>query len=660
MFRVFFLFVLVQSSRAVIYSLNDTEYDRMPHLYHMDGYEECFDEPDAMFCYGEFVLVSDEPSELLTMIQEFSDNYRHYNHTLLRYGYCMKKTCNEFYNGSTTEVDLRSSFEACSNKTIYDKYKLKTRLTKELDCSKRDRDQPIDNLDIFVGVVCILIVLANIIGSLCDRCLDKGNERGGLKWLYCFSCFRNWKVFVAPAGEGKDPRIKALKGIHGIRAINMCFVVITHSLFTGAILLVNPEFVEGLYEIKINNTFLSGPLIMQSFFLVSAFLLVYNWMMDSEKRAVSWSMLPQQIIMRWLRLTPAYALIIGLTTTWFTRLASGGPMWIKSIYNEAKDCRSHWWTHILYINNYVDRTNCMAQTWYIAADTQLYIFGVILFLLCRTNLTRKVILSLVFVIGIIIPMLHTYYENLTGILVPSPESGLNIFMGDPTFEKVFSRGHTNLPGFIIGMAMGYIIYYWQKSGGDPKQFQQYRYIYWALPMIGLLVMFSGFVFFVDGPPLPTYVHLLYAGLQKPAFALAVAAIIAGLVIQLEDLYRPILEWQPFVYIGRLSYSAFLIHIPFIRTDVVSVLSLQRITIIETVPKCLTMLVGIFIAAFFFCMMVEMPFANIVREAFKKTRPVEQKNETVKETKETENQNEIDLSQAKSEDGTTVIKMGTKI
>ncbi|KAJ8716990.1 hypothetical protein PYW08_005389 [Mythimna loreyi] len=653
MFSLYFLFILV----PMLTALNDSDYHRMPPLYHLDNFEDCFDEPDAMFCYGEFALVSDEPSELLTMIQEFSANKLHYNHTLLRYGYCMKKTCNEFYNGSKTEVDLRLSFEACSNKTIYNKYKLKTRLTDELDCSKRDRDLPIDYIDIFVGGVCILIIIANIVGSLCDRYLDKGKERVGLRFLYCFSIFRNWKAFVKPPGEGRNPRFKTLNGIHGIRALSMCLVVITHSLACFILLLVNTQLIEEFFQFKIVNMFMNGPLIMQTFFIISSFLLVYIWLCDSETRPLSWSMLPQQIIGRWLRLTPPYALVVGLTGTWFPRLVSGGPLWEKIIYKEARDCRHYWWSHILYINNYLDRTNCMAQAWYMAADTQLYIFGVIIFLLCRTNLTRKVVLSLFFVVGIIVPMAHTYYHNLSGILVPYPETGLNIFVGDPTFEEVFSKGHTNLVGCIIGMGLGYIIYYWQKAGGDPKKFQKYRHLYWSMPFLGILVCFSGFVFFAGGPPLPAYVHVLYAGLQKPAFGLTMATTIAGLVIQFEGLYRPFMEWQPFVYISRLSYSAFLIHIPFIRTDIASILSLQRINIIEKVPKVLTITVGVFIAAFFFCLMIEMPFANLVRELLKKPRTKEQNKETAKETEKIEKENEKDLSETKiEEDGTIVVKM----
>ncbi|KAJ8716991.1 hypothetical protein PYW08_005390 [Mythimna loreyi] len=653
MFGPFLLLVLVQSSTAIISSHNDTEHFRMPPLFHLDGYEDCFDEPDALFCYGEFALVSDEPSEFLTAIQKYSASVKHYNHTLLRYGYCMKKTCNEFYNGSKSEVDLRLSFEACSNKTIYDKYMLKTRLTDELDCSKRDRDLPIDYLDIFVGGVCILIIVANIIGSLCDHYLDKKRDRGALKLLYGFSIKRNWKKFIAPAGKGQDPRIKALKGIHGIRAITISAVVIAHALYSTMILNVNPELIESFYDIKFFNMFMNGSLVMQTFFVTSAFLLVYNALIYAEKHTPSWSMLPYQIIMRWLRLTPSYALIIGLTVTWFKRITSGGPIWAKTIYYEARDCRQEWWKHLLYINNYVERTHCMAQTWYLAADTQLYIFALILFLICKTNLRRKIILSLVFVVGLIIPVLHTYYEGLTGIIIASPDMGVNMFFGDPTFHKILIRAHTNLPGCIIGMALGYIVYNWQKAGGDPQQLRKYRYIYYCTPIFGALVCFSGYIFFTDGPPLPTYVHMLYAGLQKPAFGLAVAIIIAGIIIQFEDVFRPILEWRPFTYIGRLSYSIYLIHIAFIRAGLASITYLQRNSMVKTMIDDTTILLGIYISSFFFCLMVEMPSANLVSTLFK--RP--QTKESIEESKKAENDNAIDMTETKTEDGTTVVKMG---
>ena len=68
--------------------------------------------------------------------------------------------------------------------------------------------------------------------------------------------------------------------------------------------------------------------------------------------------------------------------------------------------------------------------------------------------------------------------------------------------------------------------------------------------------------------------------------------------------------------------------------------------------------GTFIAAFFFWMLVETPFANLTTQILKKpaTTAIDEKKEAVKETKVAESENGIDISQSQVEDGTIVIKM----
>ncbi len=48
------------------------------------------------------------------------------------------------------------------------------------------------------------------------------------------------------------------------------------------------------------------------------------------------------------RLTPLYAFIIFFYAAFDSRLGSG-PNWIHPLY-QSEDCRSYWWSHLLYIN----------------------------------------------------------------------------------------------------------------------------------------------------------------------------------------------------------------------------------------------------------------------------------------------------------------------
>ena len=49
------------------------------------------------------------------------------------------------------------------------------------------------------------------------------------------------------------------------------------------------------------------------------------------------------------RLTPLYSMIIFFTAALAGRLGSG-PNW-NTVQHQSEDCRTYWWSHLLYINN---------------------------------------------------------------------------------------------------------------------------------------------------------------------------------------------------------------------------------------------------------------------------------------------------------------------
>ncbi|XP_047030806.1 nose resistant to fluoxetine protein 6-like [Helicoverpa zea] len=605
------LVVLLHTTAAVIYELNESDLARMPPLFHLDNYEECLQDPEGLYCMTETLLVSDEPSPLLTMIQEYAAHRpTHYNRTLLRHGICVTRTCKKFYENS--KEDLRSALEACANESLYNNYKLRGRVLEGFDCSKPEKSKPLDNLEITVAGICAAILLVNIIASFCDYYFEKKTANGALRYLYCFSIYRNWEKLVAPATERKEPRPLGLKGLHGIRVINVLLTIGGHALILDLRFVENPEYIENLFMYKVLHILLNGTVIMQTFLMISSFLLVYHLMLASEKHTLSWKMLPQQILIRWLRLTLSYALALGLTVTWFGRLASG-PNWQKMVGNEITDCRRNWWRHILYINNYYTDSECMVHAWYLAADLQLYCTALVVFLACRTPRARKVTLSLLFVAGAVIPAYHTYRQKLDGVLVVYPEFLVKIFMENPVFDYIYKRGHTNLIGYVVGMSMGYMVYAWQKAGGDPTSFRKYRYFYWTLFPMGCLCCLTGSLYYTHSPPPTLFIDVMFAAFMKPVFSIIIGTILVGVVIQFEDLYRPIVSWRGWTIPSRLSFSAYLLHIGFARNNVAAVTSVYR-TSLWIMALCIVKVIIVsMIAAVIFCILVETPFNNVVKE-----------------------------------------------
>ena len=102
-----------------------------------------------------------------------------------------------------------------------------------------------------------------------------------------------------------------------------------------------------------------------------------------------------------IRLTPVYAVILGFIAT---LLAYGGasPNW-QNVRYASEGCRWNWWSHLLYVNNYIwvkpeleasslsyallsmnvsiilitlyYRLQCMGETWYLACDMQMFLIS---------------------------------------------------------------------------------------------------------------------------------------------------------------------------------------------------------------------------------------------------------------------------------------------
>lgn len=83
---------------------------------------------------------------------------------------------------------------------------------------------------------------------------------------------------------------------------------------------------------------------------------------------------------RVVRLTPAYAFVIGLNEI-ALRWTHDNTVFEPAIYDHIT-CDKYWWRNLLYINNlFPQKDMCMVWSWYMANDTQFYVVGIILLLI---------------------------------------------------------------------------------------------------------------------------------------------------------------------------------------------------------------------------------------------------------------------------------------
>uniref|UniRef100_A0A2A4JFY4 Acyltransferase 3 domain-containing protein n=1 Tax=Heliothis virescens TaxID=7102 RepID=A0A2A4JFY4_HELVI len=246
---------------------------------------------------------------------------------------------------------------------------------------------------------------------------------------------------------------------------------------------------------------------------------------------------------------------------------------------------------------------------------QLYITALVVFLACRTPRVRKVTLSVLFVVATVVPALHTYHQKLDGVLVVYPEFLVKIFMDNPTFDFIYKRGHTNLIGYVVGMSMGYMVYAWQKAGGDPKNLRKYRFIYWTLFPMGCLCCYTGRLYYTHAPPPNMFIDIMFAAFMKPVFSIVIGTVIVGVVIQFENLYWSAVAWRGWTIPSRLSFSAYLLHIGFARNNVAAITTVSRTSLWMMLLCALRVTIVSFISAIVFWLMVETPLNNVVKEFF---------------------------------------------
>ena len=115
-------------------------------------------------------------------MQEYSDHkIKHFNHTIIHRGTCVTKCISHLNHTLETTPDLKRRLEECVNETIWEKYKIETKLTKFHYCKRYDEKIVLDATDFVMAAVYAIILILNIFGSfydiiICEEDNKKGNK----------------------------------------------------------------------------------------------------------------------------------------------------------------------------------------------------------------------------------------------------------------------------------------------------------------------------------------------------------------------------------------------------------------------------------------------------------------------------------------------------
>ncbi|KAI0232870.1 hypothetical protein LSAT2_016846, partial [Lamellibrachia satsuma] len=199
-----------------------------------------------------------------------------------------------------------------------------------------------------------------------------------------------WRTLCAFSLYRNVPRITSARHapgsytcLHGLRVILAAWIVLGHSFDLATILpaaAYNSATENTLGQFKLKDNFQSQVLstynlAVDGFFLLSAALVTVSFSKHLSRQGGMPKVfqMVRYYVHRYLRLTPAYAVLIMLAECYY-RYVAVGPLAPETVIGEP--CRKTWWSLLLYIDVFVANSrDCVGWTWYLTLDFQYYVIA---------------------------------------------------------------------------------------------------------------------------------------------------------------------------------------------------------------------------------------------------------------------------------------------
>ncbi|XP_038212221.1 O-acyltransferase like protein-like [Zerene cesonia] len=545
---------LYNSSDNVIHELTDAEYYAMPKLFDLDDYESCLSRREV-YCMGSFELSAPPDNQLFQVMTGWSNKWvDNYNHTLLHRGVCVSQRCPHLANKHNAHLD--TWFESCVNESTTWDYNITAQLY-HLDYCQRGppREAPLSaNQRAFAAVFSAVLAIAAISTTLDLTLTDHTKKDYG--WALSWSVRRSWRDLIAPIPSSSSADLRCF---NGLRVFCMMSILLEHVAWLSIQTYTsNTRYLEQSRSSPDTLLMTNGTLVVQNFFVMSSFLLAQKLLRQREKVSMVKTFF-STMINRIVRISPSYFLVMWFVTTWWERLGVG-PLWATSVVGEAEVCRRKFWTHVLYVNNVVHpEDKCMIQTWYLAADMQLYIAGLLLTLLLRGRRIATLLLAALFLIFTAM----NFAMSFTWRLVPNfvlhrPEAIRSGYAGENAFDMIYQSPVGNAPAVLAGLLLAHLHYQLRDSGVRITEYKLFRWIS-ILSAPAALWWAAVEPLLAGGDARGAQANAL-AAYERPVFLLFVVLALLGAINGVKSPWRSWLSHLGGI-LPRLSFGALLLHLP---------------------------------------------------------------------------------------------------
>ncbi|XP_024227372.2 nose resistant to fluoxetine protein 6-like [Bombus impatiens] len=418
------------------------------------------------------------------------------------------------------------------------------------------------------------------------------------QYLLCFSLLRNARSLFK-IQEGTE----TLRVFYGMRVLGMLWIILGHLLMFGFHVMANKSLYymmdgEILMEIINNPTF-----SVDTFFFMSGFLSSYIFLKEQQKMKGTLSITEKtkmffQIIMkRYIRLTPAYFVVILiaiLNFTWHDHVSA-----LLPYEHPSAKCSKYWWTNILYINNFYHWDDlCLTWSWYLPNDMQFFVFGNFLLILSITHYNIAIglgVFSLVSSIGSVAYMGYTLnYE-------PTLDEQYK------TLTYFYIRPWCRISPHLIGMATCHLL---NKCNYELRLSKKFLVLGWTLAIL----CNCSILFTPVNHNTSLNLAILSLALSRTGWALGIAWLVVVCTTNHAGIVKKILSLDIFVVLSKLTYGAYLLNPILILSAFSSSYYPFYADNVTIVTLFVTMAVCSFSASILLYATIEMPFMRLYNSA----------------------------------------------
>ncbi|XP_058466256.1 O-acyltransferase like protein-like [Malaya genurostris] len=652
-FRWLWLFALLLTvgCRLTRANLDDfmelPDYIKLPKLFVYDDFGDCVDEqPEGfLYCVVHARILPNVSSELWRNITYISDSYRHYDHSKLERGVCIEK-CRNLLRSENAAVEHKNTSEftgrlasQCVSHEIKRQYNLEiARDVSVYHCYTRDEIHP----GLGVLEACfyfLLVVITILIASATAYDMRQSNRKGHPKLhfrqlpeskrerlLVAFSFPRN--VYRLKESVGGSIR-QDLEFLEAFRIIHMFRVILLHVFVAHSKLPQKNTFhyeniqhraATVIYIAEFQN-------YIQTFLSISGMLLAVNFLEHIRKNpdfdmSVAW----EKLKLRLCRIVPAYAFVIFVECALLRRFIDG-PIGYHFIGEAQDNCRRWWWANLLFINNYIQTDEpCLIQSWYLAVDLQLFLYGLtVMMLIWRWQHLKEYIFGVAFACAAVIPTIVSYAYRITPAMTQHLKNS-NHYNREHDYQyDIYFPFHQNIGVYSFGMLAGFIYHRYRDSRATLLGSKLFLGLLKSAAFLYFLSLGTVYWVVAYRDSIQPILQAIYSTFFKQSWGVLSTLLQLGLALfSMNSWIKRFLSHPFFGVCGKLCYSFYLIHftvIELVYGGTMEPLYSNERVITTYVAQVLfwTLVMGVSLA-----LMIELPFGVALKELVQRRKQKQDK------------------------------------